>query len=569
MRPTHSSRTAWLLALLALVLAACGGGDDTADTTGTTDGASDTTAPAGDDLLSQLQSSGAVRIGIANEVPYGYEDEDGNPTGEAPEVAKAVLANLGIENVEAVVVEFGTLIPGLQAGQFDMIAAGMFITPERAQQIIFSDPDYCVSNAFAVADGNPLGISDFQSIIDSGATLAVLSGAVDEGYAEDSGVPDSQIERFADVNAQYDALAAGRVDAVSGTALTVNTQADARSGIEATPGFFPVIDGVEQVGCGGFGFLDQGFRDAFNAELKRLQADGTVERIVTSFGFAVEDVEKAASLTAEELANPGSGDAAAPEGLLADLLDAGAVRIGIANEVPYGYEDEDGNPTGEAPEVAKAVLANLGIENVEAVVVEFGTLIPGLQAGQFDMIAAGMFITPERAQQIIFSDPDYCVSNAFAVADGNPLGISDFQSIIDSGATLAVLSGAVDEGYAEDSGVPDSQIERFADVNAQYDALAAGRVDAVSGTALTVNTQADARSGIEATPGFFPVIDGVEQVGCGGFGFLDQGFRDAFNAELKRLQADGTVERIVTSFGFAVEDVEKAAALTAEELANP
>lgn len=149
-----------------------------------------------------------------------------------------------------------------------------------------------------------MNISDFQSVIDSGATVAVLSGAVDEGYAVDSGVPDDQIERFADVNAQYDALAAGRVDAVSGTALTVNTQADARDGIEATPGFFPVIDGVEQVGCGGFGFLDQGFRDAFNAELKNLQADGTVEEIVTGFGFAAADVEKAANLTVEELANP-------------------------------------------------------------------------------------------------------------------------------------------------------------------------------------------------------------------------------------------------------------------------
>ena len=565
MRPTHKSRTAWLLALLALVVAACGGGD--AETTTTTSDTDQTTAPTAEGLLADLISSGTVRIGIANEVPYGYEDEDGNVTGEAPEVAKAVLANLGIANVEAVVVDFGTLIPGLQAGQFDMIAAGMFITPDRAQQIIFSDPDYCISNAFAVAEGNPLGITDFQSIIDSGATLAVLSGAVDEGYAVDSGVPEDQIDRFSDVNAQYDALAAGRVDAVSGTALTVNTQAAARSGMDATPGFFPVIDGVEQVGCGGFGFLDQGFRDAFNAELKNLQADGTVMEIVTSFGFAAEDVEKAASLTAAELANP--AEAAAPEGLLADLISSGTVRIGIANEVPYGYEDEDGNVTGEAPEVAKAVLANLGIANVEAVVVDFGTLIPGLQAGQFDMIAAGMFITPDRAQQIIFSDPDYCISNAFAVAEGNPLGITDFQSIIDSGATLAVLSGAVDEGYAVDSGVPEDQIDRFSDVNAQYDALAAGRVDAVSGTALTVNTQAAARSGMDATPGFFPVIDGVEQVGCGGFGFLDQGFRDAFNAELKNLQADGTVMEIVTSFGFAAEDVEKAAALTAAELANP
>jgi polar amino acid transport system substrate-binding protein len=275
-----------VLAVLALVAAACGGGDTAAE-----------------GKLGELQESGTVTVGIANEVPYGYEDESGNVTGEAPEVAKAVLAELGIDNMDASVVDFGALIPGLQAGQFDMIAAGMFITPERAEQIIFSDPDYCVSNSFAVPEGNPMGISDFQSIIDSGATLAVLGGAVDEGYAVDSGVPDAQIERFADVGAQYDALAAGRVDAVSGTFLTVKTQTDAMDGFEATPGFFPVINGEEQVGCGGFGFTDQEFRDAFNEVLKELQADGTVEEIVTGFGFAPEDVEKAANLTAEELSS--------------------------------------------------------------------------------------------------------------------------------------------------------------------------------------------------------------------------------------------------------------------------
>jgi len=255
--------------------------------------------------LLRIRQTGIVRIGYANEDPYGYFDSaTGKITGEAPEIARVILKRLGATQIEPVVTEFGSLIPGLKAGRFDVIAAGMFITPERAQQIIFSDPDYCISNAFAVQAGNPMNVTDFQSVIDSGATVAVLSGAVDEGYAVDSGVPDDQIERFADVNAQYDALAAGRVDAVSGTALTVNTQAEARDGIEATPGFFPVIDGVEQVGCGGFGFLDQGFRDAFNDVLKELQADGTVEEIVTSFGFASADVEKAANLTADELANP-------------------------------------------------------------------------------------------------------------------------------------------------------------------------------------------------------------------------------------------------------------------------
>ncbi len=291
------------LAVLALVVAACGGGSTDTTSGGGSGGGSETTAGS-TSLLAQLQESGSINIGIANEVPYGYEDEDGNPTGEAPEVAKAVLAELGINDVKATVVEFGTLIPGIQAGQFDMIAAGMFITPDRAKQIIFSDPDYCVSEAFAVKEGNPLGISDYQSVIDSGAKIAVLGGAVEEGYATDIGVPDGQITRFDDVGAQYDALGAGRVDAVTGTALTVNTQVKARQGMEATEGFFPVVNGVEQVGCGGYGFLDQGLRDAFNTELHKLQDDGTVENIVTGFGFAPADVQKAQNLTAEELANP-------------------------------------------------------------------------------------------------------------------------------------------------------------------------------------------------------------------------------------------------------------------------
>lgn len=256
-------------------------------------------------LLDELQEEGSVRIGIANEVPYGYEDEDGNVTGEAPEVAKAVLAELGIDEVEAVVVDFGSLIPGLQAGRFDMIAAGMFINAERAEQIIFSDPDYCVSESFAVPEGNPDGLVDYTSVVDNpDVTIAILSGAVEEGYAETAGVPEDQIELFPDVNAQYDALEAGRVDAVTGTFLTVKTQTDDMDGFEAVDPFFPLDsypDGDPILGCGGFGFLDQEFRDAFNAELKNLQEDGTVKEIVTSFGFAEEDVDLAESLTVEDL----------------------------------------------------------------------------------------------------------------------------------------------------------------------------------------------------------------------------------------------------------------------------
>jgi polar amino acid transport system substrate-binding protein len=303
--PTTRPRPRLLLALgavLSLVLAACGGNGDT-DPGGTE--ATDGETAAGGDLLAQLQERGVVKVGIANEVPYGYENEAGEVTGEAPEVARRVLQELGIEEIDAQVVDFGSLIGGLQAGQFDMIAAGMFINAERAEQILFSDPDYCVGEAFAVPEGNPQGLTDYQSVAENpDVTIAILSGAVEEGYAETAGVPDDQIELFTDVNAQYDALAAGRVDAVTGTSLTVRTQAEAREGIEATESFFPLDENGEEIlGCGGFGFRfeNQAFRDAFNDKLNELQEQGEILPIIEEFGFAPEDIERAEDLTVEDL----------------------------------------------------------------------------------------------------------------------------------------------------------------------------------------------------------------------------------------------------------------------------
>jgi polar amino acid transport system substrate-binding protein len=298
------------MAAFALLAAACNGDDDDVDVDidddveDVDDDADDADdAAAGNGLLADLQEAGVVTVGIANEVPYGFEDEQGNITGQAPEVARAVLAELGIDEIEAEIVDFGALIPGLEAGQFDMTAAGMFITRDRADQVIFADPDYCVSYAFAVPPGNPDGIEDFSDIADTGATLAVLSGAVDEDYAEWSGVPSDQIELYGDVNAQYQDLMAGRVDAVGGTSLTVQEQVAANEGeMEATDFFFPVgPDGEELLPCGAFAFVDQEFRDAFNEVMIELREDGTLGEITMEFGFAEEDVERAQGLTVQDV----------------------------------------------------------------------------------------------------------------------------------------------------------------------------------------------------------------------------------------------------------------------------
>ncbi len=313
LRRPRLTRLFAMLAALALLLAACGNGDDadvdvddTDDDVEDVDDADDDGEAAEGVTLEELQEAGVIRVGIADEEPYGFVDDDGNVTGEAPEVARVVLAELGIDEIDAQVVAFESLISGLQAGQFDMIAAGMYINAERAEQILFSDPDYCVGEAFAVEEGNPHNLTDFESVVDNpDVTIAILSGAVEEGYADTAGVPDEQIEFFSDVNAQYEALEAGRVDAVTGTSLTIITQVEDMDGYEATESFFPLDeDGEEVLGCGGFGFrnADQELRDAFNDELNRLQDEGELLPIIADFGFAEEDIERAQDLTVEDLA---------------------------------------------------------------------------------------------------------------------------------------------------------------------------------------------------------------------------------------------------------------------------
>lgn len=280
-----------VLAVLALVAAACGGDEE--------GGGGD-----GDGLLAELQDSGTITVGIANEIPYGYEDEDtGEVTGQAPEVARAVLAELGIDNMEAVVVEFGALIGGLQAGNFDMITAGMYINADRAEQILFADPDYCILESLLVPEGNPDGFTNYNSVAGTGKTMAVASGTVNVDYAVWAGLDDDQIVEFAGIEDQYDAIAAGRVDSVSGTILTVSEHADAMDGFEALPPF-PALDedGNEILGCGGAGFLDQELRDAYNDKLNELQDEGVVQQIVDEqFAPATGMGDDAAELTVEDL----------------------------------------------------------------------------------------------------------------------------------------------------------------------------------------------------------------------------------------------------------------------------
>lgn len=237
--------------------------------------------------LERVKQQGYIRVGFANEAPYGYATPDGKLTGESPEVVKAVLKKIGITQVDGVLTEFGSLIPGLEAGRFDIIAAGMFITPARCKQVQFSDPTYAIGQAFLVKKGNPKQIKDYSSIVaNKNLKLAVMAGAVEGGYAKESGISQAQLVILPDQSSLVKAVQSGRADGAALTALSISDMASKNDGVESTLPFGTVA-GKSVVGYGGVAFRkeDKDLYEAFNAELKKFIGSDEHIKLVTPFGF--------------------------------------------------------------------------------------------------------------------------------------------------------------------------------------------------------------------------------------------------------------------------------------------
>jgi polar amino acid transport system substrate-binding protein len=240
--------------------------------------------------LERAKEEGFIRVGFANEAPFGYATPDGKLTGESPEVVRAVLAKMGIDQVDGVLTEFGSLIPGLQAGRFDIIAAGMFVNPKRCEQVQFSEPTYGIGQAFLIAAGNPKEVADYGSIAaDPSLKLAVMSGAVEAGYARDSGVAEEQIVQLPDQSSLVAAVKAGRADAAALTALSIADMASKNEGVESTKPFGEVA-GKSVVGHGAVAFRkeDTDLYEAFNAELKKFIGSEEHLALVTPLGFGAD-----------------------------------------------------------------------------------------------------------------------------------------------------------------------------------------------------------------------------------------------------------------------------------------
>lgn len=238
-------------------------------------------------------SDGDIRVGYSSEPPYSYRTPDGVIAGAGPETAKAVLEMAGIGPVHWVLLDFSQAIGALGDGRIDMIANGLFITPERARQVLFSQP-YCLTRqGLLVRRGNPLDLHSYAAVAQNAAvTVAVLDGAVEQQTMLRLGVSPDRLFVVPDPAGGLAAVRKGRADCLALSAPSVAWLAGEGAGaVEVAAPFWP--EPGEPPGQSAFAFrlADRGLVGRVDAALTRYRATSHYRERMRQLGFGREDAQ--------------------------------------------------------------------------------------------------------------------------------------------------------------------------------------------------------------------------------------------------------------------------------------
>lgn len=243
-----------------------------------------------DESMRRLQCGAPLRIGYAVEAPYAFLNDHSEVTGKCPEVARQIARQLGWK-IEWVQVSFNDLLPGLDSGRFDVVAAGMFITGERSADYAFSIRCEQVSYGLLVQRGNPLKLhSCEQAVADPSVRLAVLSGSVEESLLLKLGMNEERLLSVPDALTGRTAVEYGFADGLALSEPTIRWMA-ARDDLDlidvASPFTPPSICGQPVHGDTAFVFRkqDRGLRSAWDGAMKQFIESPEHQVLTQRFGL--------------------------------------------------------------------------------------------------------------------------------------------------------------------------------------------------------------------------------------------------------------------------------------------
>lgn len=230
--------------------------------------------------------------------PYNLTDPSGKIVGFEPDVAMDVCARMKVE-CKIIAQDWDGMIPGLEAGKFDVIMDGMSITDDRKKQIDFSVPYADVPAALATAKASPLaklagagklinfdkdkagGAAALKALRDAlkGKTIGVQVSTTHATFAGNHLKDVATVKEYKTTDERDLDLKSGRIDAVLDDQTAIAAMLGKDDAKDFTE-FGPHLTGGDfGIGVGmGLRKSDADLTAKFNTALKAAFADGSIKK---------------------------------------------------------------------------------------------------------------------------------------------------------------------------------------------------------------------------------------------------------------------------------------------------
>lgn len=193
------------------------------------------------------------------------------------------------------------------------------------------------------------------------------------------------------------------------------------------------------------------------------------------------------------------GASASTAGTLQQVLSRGNIRVGVTLAEPWALRNDSGDLEGFEIDVARKLAADMGV-SVDFLRYDFNEIIRALEAGEIDLIAAGLTITPERALHVNFSNPYATGGIGIASNLETTAEVETLEQLNAPEYTIATVADSVAEDLAARI-LPRATQRSFRTGIDASEALVAGEVDVYleqepvpSYLAIEYRRQVDARS---------------------------------------------------------------------------
>ena len=264
------------LTVAALALTACGGSSSTASSAAASSVASSAAASseAASAAATELTTVEAGKLTMATNAtfpPYEMTTDAGEFEGIDIETAQAIADKLGLE-LQIDDMDFDAALLSVQQGKADIVMAGVTVTDERKAVMDFSDSYATGIQSIIVPEGSDIASPDDLA----GKKIGTQRGTTGYIYCSDD-FGDENVVAYDDGLTAVQALNNGQVDAV------VIDNAPAKEFVAANPGLVILDTSYAEEDYAIGVAKGSSLKDAVNAALEELKADGTLQSIVDKY----------------------------------------------------------------------------------------------------------------------------------------------------------------------------------------------------------------------------------------------------------------------------------------------